>query len=80
MDRARPRVGGAADESQTTARETARHPQRCAAPTWPRDLQRRDLLPAIFFVFSRRGCEEEAKRVGTSLQLLTRDEEVEARK
>jgi superfamily II RNA helicase len=50
---------------------------RCADVA--RDLQRRDLLPAIFFVFSRRGCEEEAKRVGSSLQLLTREEEVEAR-
>ena len=46
---------------------------RCADVA--RDLQRRDLLPAIFFVFSRRGCEEEAKRVGSSLQLLTREEE-----
>ena len=28
-----------------------------------RDLEKRDLLPAIVFVFSRRGCEEEAQRV-----------------
>ena len=50
---------------------------RCADVA--RDLQRRDLLPAIFFVFSRRGCEEEAKRVGSSLQLLSEEEETEAR-
>lgn len=50
---------------------------RCA--TVARDLQKRDLLPAIFFVFSRRGCEEEAKRVGAELQLLNVAEETEAR-
>ena len=61
MDRARPPVEGTAGRSNDRARD--RPPpsaMRCADVA--RDLQRRDLLPAIFFVFSRRGCEEEAKR------------------
>ena len=29
-----------------------------------RQLQKRDLLPAIVFVFSRKGCDEAAEEVG----------------
>ncbi|KAH8075891.1 hypothetical protein JL720_10341 [Aureococcus anophagefferens] len=44
-----------------------------------KNLQKRDRLPAIFFVFSRKGCENEAAHCG-SLQLLDVDEETRARK
>ena len=64
--------------SNDRARDRTPTAMRCADVA--RDLQRRDLLPAIFFVFSRRGCEEEAGRVGRSLQLLSEEEETEARK
>ena len=44
-----------------------------------KNLQKRDRLPAIFFVFSRKGCENEAAHCG-SLQLLNVDEETRARR
>jgi len=36
-------------------------------------LQSRDLLPAIYFIFSRRGCDESVQQLG-EMSLVTRDE------
>ena len=38
-------------------------------------LDRRDMLPAIFFVFSRKGCEEALRRPGLSVRLTSAEEE-----
>ena len=40
-------------------------------------LSDRDLLPCIFFVFSRNGCDEGARQVASSLRLTTAAEEAE---
>ncbi|KAH8098051.1 hypothetical protein JL720_973 [Aureococcus anophagefferens] len=61
------RRGGKFDEGAMPSREILKN------------LQKRDRLPAIFFVFSRKGCENEAANCG-SLQLLNVDEETLARK
>lgn len=37
----------------------------------------RDLLPCIFFVFSRKGCDEAARQVAGALRLTTVDEEAD---
>ena len=60
------RRGGKFDEGAMPSREILKN------------LQKRDRLPAIFFVFSRKGCENEAAHCG-SLQLLDVDEETRAR-
>ncbi len=40
-------------------------------------LQDRDLLPCIFFVFSRNGCDEGARQVASAMRLTTTEEEDE---
>lgn len=40
-------------------------------------LQDRDLLPCIFFVFSRNGCDEGARQVASAMRLTTTEEQDE---
>jgi len=48
-------------------------------PETVEELAQRDLLPAIYFVFSRKGCEAAAQQVAGALNLTTSDEAVEIR-
>lgn len=49
-------------------------------PETVEELQRRDLLPAIYFVFSRNGCEAAAAQVAADVRLTTPEESGEIRR
>ncbi|KAJ1454665.1 P-loop containing nucleoside triphosphate hydrolase protein [Pelagophyceae sp. CCMP2097] len=51
-----------------------------SAPSLARELKKRDMLPAIFFAFSRNGCDASAEELGrASVALLTEAQKVDVR-
>jgi ATP-dependent RNA helicase HelY len=70
--------------TQERSSQRSKTRQVFAAPSRPAlitELNRRDLLPAIHFIFSRRQCDEAARAVASSgLGLVTADEQDEIRR
>ena len=60
-------------QARTTNRSGRRSRERISLPFVLGQLQQRDMLPAIYFIFSRRGCDKSVEEV-SQLSLVTDDE------
>ena len=56
-----------------------RSKQRSYVKDIVRNLAENDMLPAIYFTFSRKKCDEQMEKCATSLQLVTRGEQAQIR-